>query len=230
MGMVSASMWFLWTGMILTWTGTGLVRSLPTSISHTTIPPFSFFSIPSLAPIFRLQLQIPHQSTQLLHLFISLLELPVPRGTWYRSVYLIWPFSEAKLFLFLLMLPILTSFMSSLLPCGSPRRPHRLAFSVASQMSFRHFPVRESLSNQNFVGDSHRWRQLGAPKMRLLGLISIGLTTYLQNGFRISCFGLFSAQTQWNCLIFLSDSLSFFTLYSLGKLSTTFFSFFFLYL
>ena len=31
-------------------------------------------------------------------------------------------------------------------------------------------------------------------KMRLLGLTSIGFTTYLQSGFRISYFGLFSAQ------------------------------------
>ena len=120
------------------------------------------------------------------------------------------------------MLPIFVSFMSSFSPCGSPRRPHRSAFGVASRMSFRHFLVRESLSNHGFIGDSHKRHQLWAPKMRLLGLTSIGLTTYLRSGFRISYFGLFSAQRLNEAAsILLSGSLSLFTLYFLGNLSTT---------
>ena len=66
--------------------------------------------------------------------------------------------------------------------------------------------------------------------MRLLGLTSIGLTTYLQSGFRISYFGLFSPQRLGETTSLLSDSLSFFTFYFLGNLSTTLFSFLFLYL
>ena len=155
-GMAPVSTWFLWTGMILACSGTRLVGSLPTSISQTTILPFSVISVPYLVPTSYLQLQISHQFTQPLHLLISHVELPVPRGAWYCSVCLIWPFSEAILFLFSLTLLILTSFMSFLPPCGFPKRPHRSAFSVASRMSFRHFPVYKPQSNHSFVGDSHR--------------------------------------------------------------------------
>ena len=43
----------------------------------------------------------------------------------------------------------------------------------------RTFPLFESQSNHNFVGEPHGGRQLCGPEMRLLGLTSLGLTTYL---------------------------------------------------
>ena len=154
----------------------------------------------------------------------------MPWGTWYCSVYLMWPLSEAKLFLLLLMFPIFTSFMSSFLPCGSSKRPYRSAFGVASWMAFKHFPVCESLSNHSIVGDSHRRCQLWAPKVRLLGLTSIGLKLIYKVGLgfpTLSCsrhrdlmrLPVFFSLV--HSLSWLSGSLSLFTLYFLRNLLTT---------
>ena len=54
-----------------------------------------------------------------------------------------------------------------------------------------------------------------APKMRLLDLTSIGLTIYLQSGFRISYFELFSPQRHSETTSpSLSNSLSLYSLFS----------------
>ena len=179
MRMVPVSTWFLWTGTISTWTWAGLTGFPFTPISHTTVSHFSVISVSSLVPISCLQFQISHKSVQLLYFLISFLKLSMPQGAWYRSVCLIWPLSKARLFLLLLMLPIFESFLSSFLPYGSLRRPDESALGMAYRTSFRDFSMCESLLNHGFVADSHRQRQLWAPKMVLMGLTSIGLATFL---------------------------------------------------
>ena len=100
----------------------------------------SVILVPSLAPISCLKFQISHYSTQLLHLLVFLLELSMPCGTWYRLASLLWPFFEARLFLFLLALPVFASFLPSFSPCGPSRRPNGSVLGVVSWMPFRHFP------------------------------------------------------------------------------------------
>ena len=67
--------------------------------------------------------------------------LVIPRGTRYHSECLIRPFSKARLFLHPFALPVLTSFLSSLPPCGPLRGPRGSALGMASKMSFRHFSL-----------------------------------------------------------------------------------------
>ena len=111
-------------------------------IPHIIISSFLIVLILSLASISFLQFKISHQSMQPLNLLVPFLVLIMPRSARYHSESLILPFSKAKLFLHSLTLPVFTSFLSSLSPCGSLRGPDGSALGMASRISFKHSSLR----------------------------------------------------------------------------------------
>ena len=136
---VPVSVWFSGKWTVPESLGIELARALLISISHTTIPPFSVVSIPSLAPTPRLQLQIPHQSAQPFQLLVSLVTLPLPRGTWHCSMSLVWTLPQARSFFSSYTLPILMPFLPSFPPCGVPKRSYQSALGMAFWTPFKHF-------------------------------------------------------------------------------------------
>ena len=111
------------------------------TIPDIIISSFSVVLIPSLTPISFLQFEISHQPTQSLNLLVPFLVLVMSHGARYCSECLIRPFSKVRLFLRPFALPVLTSFLSSLLPGVPPRRPRGSTLDMASKMSFRRFSL-----------------------------------------------------------------------------------------
>ena len=117
---------------------------------HTSQPFSLLLMVPSPTPISCLQLQVPHQPTEMfkflilsLKLFIPLVETIMPRSTGHfpirlKPVCLKRLFSKTRL-PFLLILPIFVTLLPSFLPGGSLRRPPRAIFSITPWLTSRHF-------------------------------------------------------------------------------------------